>query len=78
MQDRGSCQFCILLNRPCTFTPIGMVELIEGMKQNGQFEELGIPVNIGKLMGGLVLTLPHAPFDPNVEDEEHAELAAED
>ena len=54
-----------------------MAELFERMKQNGPFEELGIAVGLGRMGGNLITTLPQAPFDPNLEDEEHTELAAE-
>lgn len=75
MPDKLSCQFCIRFNRPCTFTDD--TQVLNRFKQGGlgDLEELAIPFNLTRLDGGNAFPID-APFDPDLEAEEHTQLAA--
>lgn len=64
-----SCQCCRTLNRPCTWT--GGDDAKTRLAQGGDLEELGIALNFTRLEGSRITTLPKAPFDPDLESEEH-------
>ncbi|KAL5586112.1 hypothetical protein FOBRF1_015982 [Fusarium oxysporum] len=72
-----SCQCCRALQRVCTWsrTPPGENKNITDSFVHGQpLEELGIAVNVSRNEGSLVKTMEEPPFNPDIENEEHAEL----
>ncbi|KAM0080873.1 hypothetical protein ACKRZS_006964 [Fusarium odoratissimum] len=72
-----SCQCCRPLQRVCTWsrTPPGEKENIMDSFVHGKpLDELDIAVNISRNGGALVRTMEEPPFNPDIENEEHAEL----
>ncbi|KAJ4050593.1 hypothetical protein NW761_005388 [Fusarium oxysporum] len=72
-----SCQCCRPLQRVCTWsrTPPGEKKnIMDSFVQGKPLEELGIAVNISRNEGSLIRTMEEPPFNPDIENEEHAEL----
>ncbi|KAL3608525.1 hypothetical protein FPOAC2_03524 [Fusarium poae] len=67
-----TCQTCRCLNRPCTFSRSG--NLIQEFVYGGRLEELGVAPHMAR-SGSMASDMEEAPFDPNIEEEEHANLA---
>ena len=72
MPQSGTCKDCKTMNRPCTFT--NEPNLIERARQHlGDLLELSVPVNIYREGIGHPQPLQSAPFNPNIEANEHTE-----
>ncbi|CAF3473395.1 unnamed protein product [Fusarium graminearum] len=69
-----TCQNCRRLNRPCTFSRSG--NLIQDFVYGQRLEELGIAPHMAR-SGSMTNDMERAPFDPSIEEEEHANLAAD-
>ncbi|KAI8719414.1 hypothetical protein NCS52_00722100 [Fusarium sp. LHS14.1] len=67
-ENDNSCEHCRPLNRPCTWSRAN----VEEFGQEQALEELGIAFNARA--AGNVHVMPVPPFDPSIEEEEHAEL----
>ncbi|KAI1064445.1 hypothetical protein LB506_007893, partial [Fusarium annulatum] len=75
-----SCQCCRLLQRVCTWSrsPPGDKKSITESFVHGQpLEELGIAVNISRNEGSLIRVMEEPPFNPDIENEEHADLTGD-
>ncbi|PTD03927.1 hypothetical protein HYE67_003223 [Fusarium culmorum] len=69
-----TCQNCRCLNRPCTFSRSG--NLIQDFIYGERLEELGLAPHMAR-SGSMTSDMEEASFDPNIEEEEHANLAAD-
>ncbi|KAG5802342.1 hypothetical protein H9Q74_013058 [Fusarium xylarioides] len=72
-----SCQCCRPLQRVCTWSrspPGDKKNIMDSFVQGQPLEELGIAVNMSRNEGSLIRTMEVPPFNPDIENEEHAEL----
>ncbi|KAG5746471.1 hypothetical protein H9Q70_010841 [Fusarium xylarioides] len=72
-----SCQCCRPLQRVCTWSrspPGDKKNIMDSFVQGQPLEELGITVNMSRNEGSLIRTMEVPPFNPDIENEEHAEL----